>query len=96
MQLNSGCILQEDVASSHDLLGEQQHGRVGGMVAGLFARSNAGGAMGGTAAAGARTAPFALGERGSILHHLDQPALIPHVWEAQGKKAPFEVDAGVG
>lgn len=44
-------------------------------------------------ASGAHRDAFALGERGNILHHLDQAAIIPHVAEAESKKAPFEVCA---
>ena len=42
-------------------------------------------------ASGAHRDAFALGERGNILHHLDQAAIIPHVAESESKKAPFEV-----
>ena len=38
-----------------------------------------------------RADAFALGDRGSILHHLDQPAIIPHVAESENKKFSFEV-----
>ena len=42
-------------------------------------------------ASGAHRDAFALGERGNILHHLDQAAIIPHVAESESRKAPFEV-----
>ena len=38
-----------------------------------------------------RADAFALGERASILHHLDQPAIIPHVAESENKKFTYEV-----
>ena len=34
---------------------------------------------------------FVLGDRAGILHHLDQPAIIPHVAESENKKFSFEV-----
>ena len=43
------------------------------------------------AATPARRDIFALGDRGAILHHLDQPAIIPHVAESEGKKYTYEV-----
>lgn len=64
------------------MIGEAAPGGVGGVMANLFQRGGAG--------APHRDA-FALGERGNILHHLDQAAIIPHVAESESKKAPFEV-----
>lgn len=63
------------------MIGEAPGGGVGGVMANLFAR-------GGNAA---HRDAFALGERGNILHHLEQAAIIPHVAESESKKAPFEV-----
>ena len=34
---------------------------------------------------------FVLGDRAGILHHLDQPAIIPHVAESENRKFSFEV-----
>lgn len=34
---------------------------------------------------------FAVGDRGAILHHLDQAAIIPHVAESEHRKYPYEV-----
>ena len=76
--------LQQDVAGPADVVGEAPASGVGGVVANLLARAG-----GGTQAA--RHDAFALGDRGAILHHLDQAALIPHVVEAEGRKAPVEV-----
>ena len=74
-------MLQEDLAGPADVIGEAAPGGVGGVMAGLFQRGGA---------ATHRDA-FALGERGAILHHLDQAAIIPHVAESEARKAPFEV-----
>ena len=52
-------------------------------VMGFFQRAATGGQD--------RADAFALGDRGSILHHLDQPAIIPHVAESENKKFTFEV-----
>jgi len=49
----------------------------------LFQRAAAGGQD--------RQDVFVVGDRGSILHHLDQPATIPHVAESENKKFSFEV-----
>ena len=38
-----------------------------------------------------RTDAFVLGERGALLHHLDQPAVIPHVAQQDGRRLPLEV-----
>jgi hypothetical protein len=84
---------QEDVAGPSDVIGEASSsgggGGVGGVVAGLFARG--GGGANAAAARDGSGGAFALGERGNILHHLDQAAIIPHVAEAESKKAPPEV-----
>ena len=74
-------MLQEDVAGPADVIGEAAPAGVGGVMAGLFQRG--GGAT--------HRDAFALGERGAILHHLDQAAIIPHVAESEARKAPFEV-----
>jgi hypothetical protein len=34
---------------------------------------------------------FELGERAAVLYQLDQPAIVPHVAEVEGKKFPYEV-----
>ena len=75
--------VQQDVAGPADVIGEAAAGGVGGVVANLFARAGGGTPL-------ARRDAFALGERGAILHHLDQAALIPHVVEAEGREAPVE------
>ena len=72
--------LQEDLAGPADVIGEAAPGGVGGVMANLFQRG----------ASGPHRDAFALGERGNILHHLDQAAIIPHVAESESKKAPFE------
>lgn len=38
---------------------------------------------------------FELGERAAVLHQVDQPAIIPHLAEVEGKKFPYEVRAGL-
>ena len=63
------------------MIGEAAPGGMGGVMANLFQRG----------ASGAHRDAFALGERGNILHHLDQAAIIPHVAESESRKAPFEV-----
>ncbi len=73
--------VQEDVAGPADVLGEAPASSVGGVMANLFAR----------ASNTSHGAPFALGERGNILHHLEQPAIIPHIAESESKKATVEV-----
>ncbi|KAK9908133.1 hypothetical protein WJX75_003087 [Coccomyxa subellipsoidea] len=73
--------LQEDLAGAADVIGEAPGGGVGGVMANLFARG----------ANAAHRDAFALGDRGNILHHLEQAAIIPHVAESESKKAPFEV-----
>ena len=72
--------LQEDLAGPADVIGEAAPGGVGGVMANLFQRG----------ASGPHRDAFALGERGNILHHLDQAAIIPHVAESESRKAPFE------
>lgn len=52
-------------------------------MANLFAR-------GGGAGQKKSTDVFAVGERGAILHHLDQAAIIPHVAETESRKFPYE------
>lgn len=76
-----GDDLQEDLAGAADVIGEAPGGGVGGVMANLFARG----------ANAAHRDAFALGDRGNILHHLEQAAIIPHVAESESKKAPFEV-----
>ena len=44
---------------------------------------------------GHRNDAFALGERGALLHHLDQPAVIPHVAQSEGRRLPLEVGLGL-
>ena len=41
-----------------------------------------------------RSDAFQLGERGAVLGHLDQAAIIPHVATAEGHKYPYEVRPG--
>ncbi len=76
-----GAIAQEDLAGPADVIGEAPGAGVGGVMANLFARG----------ANAAHRDAFALGDRGNILHHLEQAAIIPHVAESESKKAPFEV-----
>ena len=80
---------QHDVAGPADVIGEAAAAGVGGVVANLFARAGGG-------VPAARRDAFALGERGAILHHLDQAPLIPHVVEAEGGRAHVEVRARAG
>jgi hypothetical protein len=74
-------MLQEDLASQTDVIGSADVVPTGMMA--LFQRAAAGGQD--------RQDVFVVGDRGSILHHLDQPAIIPHVAESENKKFSFEV-----
>lgn len=74
-------LSQEDLASQTDVVGSADQAPVG--VMGFFQRATTGGQD--------RADAFALGDRASILHHLDQPAIIPHVAESENKKFTFEV-----
>lgn len=69
--------LQLDIATSSDLIGVETRST------GLFLR--------GREPLKNRSAVFALGERISILKEIDQPALIPHIAEANSLKFPYEV-----
>lgn len=69
--------LQLDIASSTDLIG------VDTRSSGLFLR--------GREPLKNRSAVFALGERINVLKDIEQPALIPHIAEANSQKYPFEV-----
>lgn len=78
--------VQEETVGPHSVIGEAAHGGVGNVVANLWARAGGG-------PASVKLEAFALGERGALLHHLDQAALLPHVAESEGKRFPFEVRA---
>ncbi|KAG1359520.1 vacuolar protein sorting-associated protein 52 A [Cocos nucifera] len=69
--------LQLDIATSTDLIGVETRST------GLFLR--------GREPIKNRSAVFALGERIHILKEIDQPALIPHIAEANSQKYPYEV-----
>lgn len=69
--------LQLDIATSTDLIGVETRST------GLFLR--------GREPIKNRSAVFALGERINILKEIDQPALIPHIAEANSQKYPYEV-----
>lgn len=69
--------LQLDIASSSDLIG------VDTRSSGLFLR--------GREPLKNRSAVFALGDRINILKEIEQPALIPHIAEANSQKYPYEV-----
>ena len=73
--------LQEDLASQTDVIGSADVVPTGMMA--LFQRAATGNQD--------RQDVFVLGDRASILHHLDQPAIIPHVAESENKKFSFEV-----
>ncbi|KAJ4791845.1 hypothetical protein LUZ62_043091 [Rhynchospora pubera] len=70
--------LQLDIATSTDLIGVET--RSTGL---LFSR--------GKEPIKSRSSVFALGERINILKEIDQPALIPHIAEANSQKYPYEV-----
>ncbi len=78
-------MLQEDLASQTDVIGSADVVPTGMMA--LFQRTATGGQD--------RQDVFVLADRASILHHLDQPAIIPHVAESENKKFSFEVCAAV-
>lgn len=69
--------LQLDIATSADLIGVETRST------GIFSR--------GREPLKNRSAVFALGERLNILKEIDEPALIPHIAEANSKKYPYEV-----
>jgi hypothetical protein len=69
--------LQLDIATSADLIGVETRS------SGLFSR--------GREPLKNRSAVFALGERLNILKEIEEPALIPHIAEANSKKYPYEV-----
>lgn len=73
--------MQEDLASQTDVIGSADVAPTGMMA--LFQRAATGGQD--------RQDAFVLGDRASMLHHLDQPAIIPHVAESEHKKFSFEV-----
>jgi hypothetical protein len=70
--------LQLDIATSTDLIGVETRSTVL-----LFSR--------GKEPIKSRSSVFALGERINILKEIDQPALIPHIAEANSQKYPYEV-----
>lgn len=76
--------MQEETVGPQSVIGEAAHTGVGNVVANLWARAGGG-------PASVKLEGFALGERGALLHHLDQAALLPHVAESEGKRFPFEV-----
>ncbi|KAJ8770375.1 hypothetical protein K2173_014988 [Erythroxylum novogranatense] len=69
--------LQLDIATSSDLIG------VDTRSTSLFSRSRE--------TLKNRSSIFALGERINILKEIEQPALIPHIAEANSQKYPYEV-----
>ncbi|XP_061366393.1 vacuolar protein sorting-associated protein 52 A-like [Gastrolobium bilobum] len=69
--------LQMDIATSNDLIGVETRS------SGLFIRARE--------PLKNRSAVFALGDRINILKGIDEPALIPHIAEANSIKYPYEV-----
>lgn len=69
--------MQLDIASSTDLIGIETRST------GIFSRARE--------TIKNRSSVFSLGERISILKEIDQPALIPHIAEANSQKYPYEV-----
>ncbi|KAG0492907.1 hypothetical protein HPP92_006305 [Vanilla planifolia] len=69
--------LHLDIASSTDLIGVETRST------GIFSRPRE--------VMKNRSAVFALGDRINILKEIDQPALIPHIAEANSQKYPYEV-----
>ncbi|PKA65339.1 hypothetical protein AXF42_Ash005672 [Apostasia shenzhenica] len=69
--------LQLDIASSTDLLGVETRST------GIFLRARE--------PIKNRSSVFSLGDRINILKEIDQPALIPHIAEANSQKYPYEV-----
>ncbi|KAJ3670818.1 hypothetical protein LUZ60_008244 [Juncus effusus] len=72
--------LQLDIATSSDLLGVETRSTGGSL---LFSRPKE--------TIKSKSSVFALGERINILKEIDQPALIPHIAEANSQKYPYEV-----
>ena len=77
-------VLQESTATASDVIGDPSGGGKG-VMANLFTRG------GGAGQQKKPTEAFAVGDRGAILHHLDQAAIIPHVAESENRKYPYEV-----
>ncbi|KAK8923468.1 hypothetical protein KSP39_PZI019150 [Platanthera zijinensis] len=69
--------MQLDIASSTDLIGIETRST------GIFSRARE--------TIKNRSSVFSLGERINILKEIDQPALIPHIAEANSQKYPYEV-----
>ncbi|XP_078433603.1 vps52 / Sac2 family [Wolffia australiana] len=69
--------LQQDIANSNDLIGVEAR-------SGVFVFSR------GKENIKNRSSVFALGDRLNILKEIEQPALIPHIAEANGLKFPYE------
>ncbi len=79
--------MQDDSIVASDIMGDAAP--AAGMMAAaanLFARAGAN---------NRKADPFVLGDRGAILHHLDQAALIPRVAETEGRRFPIEVSEHV-
>lgn len=81
-----GNELQEPTAAAMDVVGDSSQVTGGGVMASLFSR-----ATGVTGQRSAQASAFTVGDRGAILHHLDQAAIIPHVAESEKRKFPHEV-----
>ena len=74
---------QEVTATAGDVIGDPS-GTSKGVMANLFTR--------GPGQQKKTAEVFAVGDRGAILHHLDQAAIIPHVVESENRKIPYEVN----
>ena len=70
---------QEVGPSATDLLGSAEAPAAG--MLGMFSRGGA----------DSKAEAWSLGERATLLLHLDSTALIPHVLASQGRKLPIEV-----
>jgi hypothetical protein len=64
-------------------------GQFGGSV--MSAMSGAMGLFGKAQGRATSEHTFELGDRASVLFQVDQPAIIPHVAEVEGKRFPYEV-----
>eukprot|EP00246_Nothoceros_aenigmaticus_P001290 TRINITY_DN11795_c0_g1_i1.p1 TRINITY_DN11795_c0_g1~~TRINITY_DN11795_c0_g1_i1.p1 ORF type:complete len:481 (-),score=95.18 TRINITY_DN11795_c0_g1_i1:38-1480(-) len=70
--------LQLDIVTRNDLIGVEDNRNTG-----IFSRVREG--------LKNRSAVFALGNRAQVLKDVDQPAIIPHIAEANASKFPYEV-----
>ena len=89
--------LQRPACGRGDVVGVGDGG-AGGVLGGLMGSMKMPGGLGGLGkalggAGGGRSSdrPLRMGARGLLLRKVDQPAVVPHIAESEGKKFPYEV-----